>query len=67
MLTFLRRRGMLKGVLGGNRYWTMVWVATALVGLIKRFAGDKPEIVYREELRPGDALVIKAEDLPPRT
>ena len=66
MLAFLRRRGMLKGVLGGNRYWTLIWVVTALVGLIKRFTGDKPEIVYREELQPGDALVIKAEDLPPQ-
>jgi hypothetical protein len=67
VIAFLRRRGMLKGVLGGNRFWTAIWVATALTGVIRRFAGDKPDVVYSEELQPGDALVIKAEALPPRS
>ena len=66
MLRYLRARGMVKGVLGGNRAWTVVWVVIAVSGLIRRFAGDKPDIVYSEELEPGDALVIKSEVLPPR-
>ena len=55
MIAFLRRRGMLRGILGGNRFWTVIWVATATAGILKRFAGDKPDVVYSEEFMPGDA------------
>ena len=52
------RHGFTKGVLGGRRPWIVVFgVATAL-RLLRKIAGSEPKVVYSEELRPGETLVI---------
>jgi hypothetical protein len=57
---YLRLQATTKGLLGGSRFWTVVWILTATVGVVKRLTGDKPEILYRSELRDNDSLVINA-------
>ena len=57
---YLRLQATSRGLLGGSRFWTAVWMATATAALVKRFTGDKPEIIYRSELRDNDSLVISS-------
>lgn len=62
MLPELRRSltpmGLVRGVLGGSRPWLAVAVAGAGFRLLKRMVGKQPEVVFREELKPGQAVVI---------
>lgn len=58
MLAFLLRNGMRKGFLGGSRFWTIIGAGAVTARLVRRFLGSTPEVVYREELRPGESLVI---------
>ncbi len=57
-LTILQRRGVSKGVLGGSRPW--FWIAVASWGArrLRRAIGSEPELVYRAELKPGQAFQI---------
>ena len=55
----LYRRAQVKGLLGGSRGWTILWAVLFGRRILKRLAGDAPEVVYSEELRPGEALVIR--------
>lgn len=66
MFTYLRRRAMLRGPLGGSRQWTLLWAVLLAVRLLKRFTKGKPEIVYSETLQPGESLVISGGDREPR-
>jgi hypothetical protein len=59
MLRFLRRTAMVKGVLGGDRRWFAVWSALAVARLARRLTSDAPEVVYRRQLDPGEALLIR--------
>ncbi|MCU1375703.1 MAG: hypothetical protein JWO68_2989 [Actinomycetia bacterium] len=63
---FLHRQAQMRGLVGGSRPWTILWVLLATRRLLKRLLGDKPEVVYSEELRPGEAIVISAKDRQPR-
>jgi hypothetical protein len=61
MLTYLRRRAQLKGVVGGSRGWTIVWAVLIGGRLLRRLASDEEKVVFRRKLQPGEALVIRAE------
>lgn len=63
---FLHRQAQLRGLLGGSRPWTILWVLLTARRLLKRVFRDQPEIVYSEELEPGQALVISVRDAAPR-
>ena len=56
---FLYRRAQMKGLLGGSKGWTILWAVLFGKRVLKRLAGNEPEVVYSEELRPGEALVIR--------
>lgn len=58
MLSLLLRHGFRKGVLGGNRRWLVVGGAALGVRVLGRLARREPEVVYCEELSPGEALVV---------
>lgn len=60
MLRFLRRTAFLKGLLGGNRAWFALWTALAAARLVRRLTTDEPEVVYRSQIDPGEALLIRA-------
>ena len=66
MPRYLYRRAQVKGLLGGSRAWTMVWVVLFGTKVIRRVLRDKPEIVYSEPLVEGETLVISANDRQPR-
>ena len=55
---FLLRAGLLRGLLGGSRGWLAVGAAAAGLGALKRAVAKEPEVVFQEELAPGQALVI---------
>ena len=61
MTRWLFRNGMRRGVMGGSRPWTYVAVLAGALRLFNRFRGSEPEIAYREELEPGQTLVIHLE------
>jgi hypothetical protein len=65
VLSYLRRRAQLKGVIGGSRGWTILWAVLVGGRFLRRLMTDKPEILLTETLRPGDALVIRAEGATP--
>ena len=62
----LYRQAQVRGLLGGSKPWTYLWVLLAARRLIKRLTRDEPEIVYTEDLLPGQAIVISAKDTEPR-
>jgi hypothetical protein len=62
----LYRQAQVRGLLGGSRPWTILWAVLAVRRLLKRLMRDEPEIVYSEELRPGEAIVISGKDREPR-
>jgi hypothetical protein len=66
MLRYLYRRAQLKGLFGGSRGWTVLWAVMLATRLLRRLTRDKPEILYSEELVPGEALVISSRDREPR-
>ena len=61
MITFLRRRAQLKGVVGGSRGWSILWAVLTGARLLRRVITDKPEVVFRRKLRVGESLVIRSE------
>ena len=62
----IHRQAQLRGLLGGSKPWTVLWVFLTLRRLLKRVFQDEPEIVYSERLEPGQSLVISAQDREPR-
>jgi hypothetical protein len=58
VLGLLLRQGFKRGVLGGNRTWLVVGGAALTLRLLKKLAGSEPQVVYSEELKEGEALVI---------
>lgn len=65
LLPKLQSVGIRRGLLGGSRAWTVVAVASIGVRLLRRLAGDR-EVVYSEELAPGESLLISHEADPGR-
>ena len=63
---FVHRQAQLRGLLGGSKPWTMLWVLLTVRRLLKRVFDDAPEIVYSERLEPGQSLVISAQDREPK-
>ena len=66
MLHFLYRRAQRRGLLGGSRPWTIVWVALVGLRILRRLTAEEPKVVYSEELHPGETLVISSKDRQPR-
>ena len=64
--SLLYRQAQLRGLVGGSRPWTILWAVLATRRLLKRLLRDEPEVVYSEELLPGEVLVISGEDRVPK-
>jgi hypothetical protein len=58
LLSTLQSTGVRKGVLGGSRTWTMLAVGAWGLRMLIRLAQRNEEIVFSEELKPGQRLVI---------
>jgi hypothetical protein len=61
MTRWLFRTGIRRGLVGGSRPWMIVAMVAGSIRLFNRFRGEGPEIAYREELEPGQTLVIHLE------
>jgi hypothetical protein len=64
VVRWLLRRGVRRGVLGGSRPWTVVAVVAGSIHLFGRLWGKTPQVVYREELEPGQTIVVSHEREP---
>jgi hypothetical protein len=58
LASFLRVRGLQRGVFGGNRYWFAVWAGLGAASFFHKRLG-KQVVAQRMELRPGEAIVIR--------
>ena len=58
IVQMLRRNGMRKGILGGSRGWAAVAVGTWGYTTLKKLARREPELVFSEELKPGERIII---------
>ena len=47
-----------RGFFGGQRTWMTVFAVMGATKAFRRIAGNTRQVVYSEELRPGQALVI---------
>jgi hypothetical protein len=57
VLRSLTRVGLRRGLLGGSRPWTVLFVVAGGLRLLQRIAEGK-EVVFSEKLEPGTTLVI---------
>jgi hypothetical protein len=58
MLKSLVRIGFARGI-GGSRGWLALGVTAGGLRLLRKVAKREPDVVYREELHPGQSLVIQ--------
>lgn len=66
MLMRLFRFGIRRGLLGGSRRWLMMGLLAGLGKLLARMARSQREVVYREELKQGETVVIDHQAAPSR-
>lgn len=56
---YLRRRGWEDGLLGGRPGWLLLGVMAWGLRAARRAWHKEPELVYRTQLRAGEALVVR--------
>lgn len=66
MAGYVYRRAQTKGLLGGNRSWSIVWAVLFGLRILRRLTSDKPEVVFSDKLEPGETLVIRHGETPVR-
>jgi hypothetical protein len=66
VIRLLYRQAQLRGLLGGSRGWTVLWGLLFGARLVRRVTSDKPQVVYRQKIVPGQVLVIRNGDRPVR-
>jgi hypothetical protein len=57
-LHYLQTVGMRKGLLGTSRGWLYVFFGTFVLRRLRKAIGSEPEIVFRGELKAGEAFTI---------
>jgi hypothetical protein len=58
MLKSLVRVGFARGI-GGSRGWLAVGVVAGGLRMLRKMAKREPDVVYCEELRPGQSMTIQ--------
>jgi hypothetical protein len=58
MLKTLVRIGFARGI-GGSRGWLTVGVVAGGLRMLRKMARREPDVVYLEELHPGQSVVIQ--------
>jgi hypothetical protein len=54
----LTRMGAVRGLLGGSKAWFAVWVLAGGFRMLAKVFRREAEVVYSEDLEPGQSLVI---------
>ena len=57
-MVFIWRTAVQKGLFGNSRFWMLVFGVMGAQKLMKRLAGNVPQTVYSEQLKPGQSLII---------
>jgi hypothetical protein len=58
LLRYAQARGVQRGIRGTSRTWFWIAVGAWVLRRVRRFVGSETEVVYRGELKPGQALRI---------
>jgi hypothetical protein len=58
LLRLLVRNGWRRGVLGGSRPWVIAGGVALVARVLQKLIASEEKVVYSEELRPGETLVI---------
>jgi hypothetical protein len=58
LLGFLQTRGVQRGLFGTSRAWFWIAIAAWVLRRVRRVVGSEPELVFRGEIKPGQALRI---------
>ena len=66
MFGWLSARALRKGLLGGSRPWLALWAVILGLKILRRLTRDEPDVVYSEELKPGETLIISSKDRAPK-
>lgn len=63
---FVYRQAQVRGLLGGSRPWTYLWLFLVAKRILRRLTRHEPEVVYRSELQRGETIVVSSADREPR-
>ena len=58
LVRLLFRNGFRRGLMGGNRFWLVMFGIAGTIRLIQRINDRESEVVFSEKLEPGESLVI---------
>jgi hypothetical protein len=58
VVRWISYNGLRRGLLGGSPFWLTVGGLVGAFRLFRRLTGTGPEVVFQEELTPGQSLVI---------
>ena len=64
---YIRRQGLYRGLLGGNRSWLVVGGTFWGVRVLRRAMGRTEQVVAVEVLKPGQAIRLEAIPAPTRS
>jgi hypothetical protein len=67
MLELLRRNGLRRGLVGGSRSWMVAGGLAYALRALRWVVRRDTEVVFSEELRPGESLIITPIDPPDRS
>jgi len=57
-VALLRRRAMRRGLFGGSKGWTYLWVVLFAARMLRKLTTGKEEILLTETIEPGQTFVI---------
>lgn len=66
VLRFVRRAGIERGLFEGRRAWLLLGGVAWGIHFLNKAAGRHEVVVYREELLPGESVVVRREAAPER-
>lgn len=58
LLGFLQTRGVQRGIFGTSRAWFWIAIGAWVLRRVRRVVGSEPELVFRGEIKPGQAIRI---------
>ena len=58
LLGFLQTRGVQRGIFGSSRAWFWIAIGAWALRRVRRVVGSEPELVFRGEIKPGQAIRI---------
>lgn len=61
-----RRKGLRRGLIGGNRAWMLVGAAAWAIRFARRLGAKDETVISTESLKPGETLIIETHARPTR-